>query len=41
MRAIGELKVFRFKVMHVAGSEPQKKRKVLIQLSTHSVRLIQ
>ena len=31
MRATGDFKVFRFKVLQFAGSEPQKKREVLIQ----------
>ena len=30
MRATGELKVFSFKLPHVAGSEPQREREVLI-----------
>ena len=40
MRATGVFKLFRSKVLHVAWSEPQRKRgvQVLIQLSTHSVK---
>ena len=42
MRATGDFKVFfsRFKVLHVAWSEPQTKREVLIQLSSHSVKFL-
>ena len=37
MRATGDFKVFRFKLLHVVGSEPQRKRQVLIHWSIHSV----
>ena len=38
MQATGDFKVLRFKVLHFAGSEPHRKREVLIQWSTHSVK---
>ena len=41
MRAMGDFKVFRYKVLHVAWSDRQRKRggQVLILRSTHSDKL--